>query len=187
MSELNLSSAKTLLCLFAGRLSHFFADAPFQLPQMPATPDATAFLYSIPSQLSGTPAANSLSSVPKGSYSNVAGQKLAVKLPVSKQQLKAKGGTSKYKGVTKHSTTGRYEAHLWDSTFVRVKSHKGGRARGKQIYLGGFKNEQQAARAYDVASLKYWGSGTETNVSSASLHSIPAQDPECFSLLDMHL
>ena len=37
--------------------------------------------------------------------------------------------------------------------------------RGKQIYLGGFDTEQAAARAYDIASLKFWGSGTETNVS----------------------
>ena len=37
--------------------------------------------------------------------------------------------------------------------------------RGKQIYLGGFDTEQAAARAYDIASFKFWGSGTETNVS----------------------
>lgn len=103
----------------------------------------------------------------KASYSNIASQKLAVQLPISKPKFKAKAGTSKYKGVTKHSTTGRYEAHLWDSTFVRVKSYKGGRARGKQVYLGGFKSEEQAARAYDIASLKYWGSVIDTNVSNA--------------------
>lgn len=92
--------------------------------------------------------------------------KLAVKTPISKPPAKSKLSTSRYRGVTRHSTTGRYEAHLWDSTFVRAKASKGGRTRGKQVYLGGFKCEVQAARAYDVACLKYWGANTDTNVST---------------------
>lgn len=42
---------------------------------------------------------------------------------------------------------------------------QGGRTRGKQIYLGGYDSEQAAARAYDVASLKFWGDDAKTNVS----------------------
>ena len=92
------------------------------------------------------------------------------------------GGSSIYRGVTKHSTTGRYEAHLWDSASIRPKTvgatacayrpmqqlhrapqhgciadcivtclsansqqhvgyaqSKGGRTRGKQVYLGGYR------------------------------------------------
>ena len=32
------------------------------------------------------------------------------------------GTSSKFRGVTKHSTTGRYEAHLWDSSSIRPKN-----------------------------------------------------------------
>lgn len=31
------------------------------------------------------------------------------------------GGSSRFRGVTRHSTTGRYEAHLWDAAAVRPK------------------------------------------------------------------
>ena len=31
------------------------------------------------------------------------------------------GGSSRFRGVTRHSTTGRYESHLWDANAVRPK------------------------------------------------------------------
>ncbi|KAL9331579.1 hypothetical protein ACSQ67_001189 [Phaseolus vulgaris] len=51
--------------------------------------------------------------------------------------------SSIYRGVTRHRWTGRYEAHLWD----------------KRAY----DDEEAAARAYDLAALKYWGPGTLIN------------------------
>ncbi|DBB03945.1 TPA: hypothetical protein ACH3X1_013021 [Trebouxia sp. C0004] len=78
-------------------------------------------------------------------------------------QSKAKAASSTFKGVTKHRSTGKFEAHLWDSSHIRIVKRKGGRTRGKQIYLGGFDTEQAAARAYDIASLKFWGTGNKTN------------------------
>ncbi|KAJ8439732.1 hypothetical protein Cgig2_009556 [Carnegiea gigantea] len=52
--------------------------------------------------------------------------------------------TSQYRGVTRHRWTGRYEAHLWDNSW-------------------GYDTEEKAARAYDLAALKYWGPSTHIN------------------------
>eukprot|EP01018_Ginkgo_biloba_P003277 Gb_18139 [translate_table: standard] len=64
--------------------------------------------------------------------------------------------TSIYRGVTRHRWTGRYEAHLWDkSCWNETRSRK-----GRQ---GAYDDEEAAARAYDLAALKYWGSETILN------------------------
>ncbi|AES88955.2 putative transcription factor AP2-EREBP family [Medicago truncatula] len=67
--------------------------------------------------------------------------------------------TSIYRGVTKHRWTGRYEAHLWDNSCRR----EGQSRKGRQVYLGGYDKEEKAARSYDLAALKYWGTSTTTN------------------------
>ncbi|OIW07192.1 hypothetical protein TanjilG_10165 [Lupinus angustifolius] len=64
--------------------------------------------------------------------------------------------TSIYRGVTRHRWTGRYEAHLWDNSCRR----EGQTRKGRQ---GGYDKEEKAARAYDLAALKYWGAATTTN------------------------
>lgn len=59
--------------------------------------------------------------------------------------------TSTYRGVTRHSRSGRYEAHIW------VKELR------RQVYLGGYEHEEHAAEAYDIAALKSKGRTTKIN------------------------
>ncbi|KAK3128380.1 hypothetical protein QOZ80_6BG0460780 [Eleusine coracana subsp. coracana] len=67
--------------------------------------------------------------------------------------------SSRFRGVSRHRWTGRFEAHLWDKGTWNPTQKK----KGKQVYLGAYNEEEAAARAYDLAALKYWGSSTYTN------------------------
>ncbi|EMS68704.1 AP2-like ethylene-responsive transcription factor AIL1 [Triticum urartu] len=58
--------------------------------------------------------------------------------------------SSRYHGVTRLKWSGKYEAHLWDNT----SQVEGRKRKGKH---GSYVTEENAARAHDLAALKYWG------------------------------
>ncbi|CAL9748073.1 unnamed protein product [Musa acuminata subsp. burmannicoides] len=64
--------------------------------------------------------------------------------------------SSAFRGVTRHRWTGRYEAHLWDKHCWNPIQNKKGRQ-------GAYDDEEAAARAYDLAALKYWGPESALN------------------------
>ncbi|KAI3985869.1 hypothetical protein MKX01_026655 [Papaver californicum] len=74
---------------------------------------------------------------------------LDVSAPIKSIQ-KVDHRTSKYHGVTRHFWTGKFEAHLWDNSYIR----EGHRRKGKQ---GQYDNEEKAAQSYDLVALRYWG------------------------------
>lgn len=59
-------------------------------------------------------------------------------------------GISKYKGVT-----WRYQMNKWEARIIFNKKYK---------YLGCFKNERDAANAYDIAAKKYFGEFAKLNL-----------------------
>lgn len=61
----------------------------------------------------------------------------------SAASLPTKPKGHRFRGVTKHKRTQRYEAHIWETK--------------KQIYLGGFDSEDLAAKSHDIMAIRCKG------------------------------
>ncbi|TKY57925.1 AP2 ethylene-responsive transcription factor ANT [Spatholobus suberectus] len=119
------------------------------------SPGSQSSCVTVPTQISSS----GTNSVPVDAKKRGSG-KLGQKQPVHRKSIDTFGQrTSQYRGVTRHRWTGRYEAHLWDNSCKK----EGQTRKGRQVYLGGYDMEEKAARAYDLAALKYWGPSTHIN------------------------
>ncbi|KAL5545557.1 hypothetical protein UlMin_005244 [Ulmus minor] len=63
--------------------------------------------------------------------------------------------SSNYRGVQKIKDKETYVAHVYDNGHTPKE--------GRTIYLGRYDSEENAARAHDLVSLRFWGTAAQTN------------------------
>ncbi|XP_065882060.1 AP2-like ethylene-responsive transcription factor ANT [Euphorbia lathyris] len=139
----------------SGSIGSMGCGDPIQSLSLSMSPGSQSSCVTAPRQISPA-SSESLAVETKKRGSAKVGQKQ----PVHRKSIDTFGQrTSQYRGVTRHRWTGRYEAHLWDNSCKK----EGQTRKGRQVYLGGYDMEEKAARAYDLAALKYWGPSTHIN------------------------
>ncbi|XWS74653.1 hypothetical protein CRYUN_Cryun01aG0016400 [Craigia yunnanensis] len=138
------------------------------MKRSPTSSSSNSSSVSVPVCLSTSPSSSSSSSSSPDSLHNLTEKPKAAKRVRKHQKPDQKCNlnnanspnsgrrSSIYRGVTRHRWTGRFEAHLWDKTSWNSIQNKKGRQ-------GAYDSEDAAARTYDLAALKYWGSETILN------------------------
>ncbi|XP_077234641.1 AP2-like ethylene-responsive transcription factor AIL1 [Tasmannia lanceolata] len=136
---------------------------PFPAEKSPAEAN-TCHIQSLslsmsPGSQSSSAAISGVARLPEEGRKRAVGKSIG-REPIPRKSIDTFGQrTSQYRGVTRHRWTGRYEAHLWDNSCRK----EGQTRKGRQVYLGGYDKEEKAAKAYDLAALKYWGPTTHIN------------------------
>ena len=64
--------------------------------------------------------------------------------------------SSSYRGVTRHRWTGRYEAHLWDSSCLRNNTTGKGRTKGRQVSMSSSLPHRRGALVGDAQLTLWW-------------------------------
>lgn len=128
------------------------AGSPFATPQHASALPSSSLPGVSPSQALQHAPTSSQAAAPAPSSSAAP----AARPPVPSQPPRpsSSGGTSVFRGVSRHRLTRRWEASLWLG--------------GRQLYLGGFDSQEAAARAYDLAALTCKGPTAPVNFPAES-------------------
>ena len=146
LAQANYAVAASLVSMQAGGGAHppaFLFAAPQQQHSDPSSSAATA---TATAGLEGPGPATPSRPKAKGKGRSPKGKGRAPKAAMKPKRA----GSSKFRGVSQHKLTGRWEASLWVDK--------------KQVYLGGFDSEAKAAWAHDLAALHTKGEAAKTNL-----------------------